>query len=134
VVHPECFVCTSSKLGSLALKFVSSADGAGVEASLDCSHAFQGQVGPLRDGIVSAVLDGAMAHCLFHLGRVAHTGSLAVRFRHEVVVDRQAKVRARLEQSLGRMHMLSAEREQDGQVKATASGNFIESRPVPATR
>jgi acyl-coenzyme A thioesterase PaaI-like protein len=134
LLHPECVVCAASNPRGLALKFDASADGRGVEATFECHEVFQGYIGLVHGGIVSAVLDGAMAHCLFHLGRVAHTGSLAVRFRHPVVVDRQARVRARLERSLGGMHMLSAELEQDGQVKVTASAKFVESRPVPATR
>ena len=130
LVHPECVVCAASNPRGLALKFVASADGLGVEATFECHEVFQGYIGLVHGGIVSAVLDGALAHCLFHLGRVAHTGSLAVRFRHPVVVDRQATVRARLGRSLGRLYMLSAELEQDGQVKATASGKFIETPPV----
>jgi acyl-coenzyme A thioesterase PaaI-like protein len=129
-LHPECVVCAASNPRGLALKFVASADGRGVEAAFECHEVFQGYIGLIHGGIVSAVLDGAMAHCLFHLGRVAHTGSLAVRFRHPVVVDRQATVRARLERSLGRLHILSAELEQDRQVKATASGKFVETPPV----
>jgi acyl-coenzyme A thioesterase PaaI-like protein len=134
LLHPECVVCAASNPRGLSLRFDASADGRGVEAIFECHGVFQGYIGLVHGGIVSAVLDGAMAHCLFHLGRVAHTGSLAVRFRHPVVVDRQARVRARLERSLGRMHMLSAELEQDGQVKVTASGRFVESPPAPATR
>lgn len=134
VLHPKCVVCAASNPRGLALRFAASADGRGVEAAFECHEVFQGYIGLIHGGIVSAVLDGAMAHCLFHLGRVAHTGSLAVRFRHPIVVDRQAIVRARLERSLGRLHVLSAELEQDGQVKATASAKFVESRPVPATR
>jgi acyl-coenzyme A thioesterase PaaI-like protein len=130
LVHPECVVCASSNPRSLALKFVASSDGQGVEATFECHEAFQGYIGLVHGGVVSAVLDGAMTHCLFHLGRVAHTGSLAVRFRHPVVVDRQATVRARLDRSLGRLHVLSAELEQDGQVKAVASGKFIETPSV----
>jgi acyl-coenzyme A thioesterase PaaI-like protein len=133
-LHPECVVCAASNPRGLALKFDATADGRGVEAVFECDEVFQGYIGLVHGGIVSAVLDGAMAHCLFHLGRVAHTGSLAVRFRHPVVVDRQARVRARLDRSLGRMHMLSAELEQDGQVKVTASAKFIESPPAPAAR
>jgi acyl-coenzyme A thioesterase PaaI-like protein len=130
LLHPACVVCASSNSRGLTLKFVPSADGRGVEASFDCLDVFQGYVGLVHGGIVSAVLDGAMAHCLFHLGRVAHTGSLVVRFRHPVVVNRKATVLARLDRSRGRLHMLSAELEQDGQVKVVASAKFLETQPV----
>jgi acyl-coenzyme A thioesterase PaaI-like protein len=130
LLHPECIVCASSNRRGLALKFVASADGRGVEASFDCLDAFQGYVGLVHGGILSAVLDGAMTHCLFHLGRVAHTGSLVVRFRHPVVVGRTARVLARLERSRGRLHILSAELEQDGQVKVVASAKFLETQPA----
>lgn len=125
-VHPECIVCAASNPRGLALTFVASADGRGVEATFECQDVFQGYAGLVHGGIVSAVLDGAMVHCLFHLGRVAHTGSLVVRFRHPVVVSKTARVLARLERSRGRLHVLSAELEQDGQVKVVASAKFLE--------
>lgn len=72
-----------------------------------------------------------MAHCLFHLGRVGHTGSLEVRFRRPVLVGRRADVRARLELSRGRVHLLRAELEQDGEIKVRASAKFLESDRLP---
>jgi acyl-coenzyme A thioesterase PaaI-like protein len=129
LLHPECVVCASSNPRGLALKVVASADGRGVEATFACHDVFQGYIGLVHRGIVSAVLDGATAHCLFHLGRVARTGSLVVLFRHPVVVSRRPRVLARLERSRGRLHVLSAELEQDGQVKLVASAKFLEAPP-----
>jgi acyl-coenzyme A thioesterase PaaI-like protein len=110
------------------LRFRLSDDDHRIEATFDCGETFEGYVGLVHGGIVSAVLDGAMANCLLHLGCVAHTGGLSVRFRHPVLVGRKATVRAWLERSHGRLHVLAAELEQDGQVKAVASAKFLEQR------
>ena len=125
-VHPLCVVCAEANPRGLGLTFRPSPDGRGVETVFDCSEVFQGYAGLIHGGVVSALLDGAMAHCLFHAGRTAHTGNLSVRFRHPLLVGRPARVRARLDKSRGRAHFLAAELEQDGTVKAVASATFLE--------
>jgi acyl-coenzyme A thioesterase PaaI-like protein len=127
-LHPHCIVCGAGNPRGLGLRFVASDDERRVEATFDCSEIFEGYVGVVHGGIVSAVLDGAMANYLFHLGCTAQTGGLSVRFRHPVLVGRRATVRAWLKRSRGRLHVLAAELEQDGQVKAVASGRFLEER------
>jgi len=125
-VHPHCVVCGPDNPCGLALHFVPSSSGTGVRAVFECAEPFQGYTGLLHGGVVSAVLDGAMAHCLFRLGRVGHTGSLQVRFRHPILVGKTASVEARLELSRGRLHVLSARLEQEGTIKAEASARFVE--------
>jgi acyl-coenzyme A thioesterase PaaI-like protein len=125
-VHPHCVVCGPGNSCGLGLRFLPSPGGRGVRAAFDCSSQFEGYTGLLHGGIVSAILDGAMAHCLFRLGRIGHTGSLTVRFRHPVLVDKDATVEAWLEESRGRLHVLSARLEQGGQVKVEASARFME--------
>jgi acyl-coenzyme A thioesterase PaaI-like protein len=125
-LHPHCIVCGAANPRGLRLSFGTSRDARRIEATFDCSEIFEGYVGLVHGGIVSAVLDGAMANCLFRLGRVAHTGSLSVRFRQPVLVGKRATVRAWLARSHGRLHVLGAELEQDGQVKAVASAKFLE--------
>jgi len=72
------------------------------------------------------LLDGAMTNCLFAHGEQGITGELKVRFRHPVVTDRPAVVRAWIDRSLPPFHVLRAELIQDDWVKAKATGKFVE--------
>ena len=125
-LHPRCIVCGRDNPRGLGLTFTPSADGRGVEALCACDERVEGYGGLVHGGVVSMLLDGAMAHCLFHLGCVAHTGELTVRFRAPVLVGREARVRAWRERSRGRLHVLGADLSQDGRVKAVATAKFLE--------
>jgi acyl-coenzyme A thioesterase PaaI-like protein len=125
-LHARCVVCSQRNPRGLGLCFRPAADGGGVTAEFPCDADFQGYDGLIHGGVVSMLLDGAMAHCLFHQGRVGHTGELVVRFRQGVLVGHPATVLARLVRSKGRMHELSAALRQDGVVKAEATARFME--------
>jgi acyl-coenzyme A thioesterase PaaI-like protein len=127
-LHRRCIVCGTDNPRGLGLTFTPSADGRGVEASCACDERIEGYGGLVHGGVVSMLLDGAMAHCLFHMGCVAHTGELTVRFRSPVLVGREARVRAWLERSRGRVHVLGAELLQDARVKAVAKAKFLEAK------
>jgi hypothetical protein len=122
--HPNCVVCGSANPRGLDLRFTPLADGS-VVADVPCEPALEGYPGMLHGGIVSAVLDGAMANCLFHAGITGHTGRLSVRFRQPVEAGRPATVSARLARSRQRAAELSAELTQDGRTKASASAVFM---------
>ena len=64
-LHPHCVICGNENPHGLGVDFRPSADGRGVEATIDCRADFQGHEGRLHGGIVSSLLDGAMVHCLF---------------------------------------------------------------------
>jgi acyl-coenzyme A thioesterase PaaI-like protein len=129
-LHPNCVVCSTTNRRGLAVQFVpSNGVRAAVEATFDCDAAFQGYEDLVHGGIVCSLLDGAMANCLFRFGRVAHTATLTVRFRHPVLVGRPATVRGWIERTRGRLHLTAAELVQDGQVKAQASAKFVAAPP-----
>jgi acyl-coenzyme A thioesterase PaaI-like protein len=136
-LHPRCVVCGDRHPYGLGLAFLPSADGRTVEAVFDCRETVEGYAGLVHGGVVSMLLDGAMAHCLFHRGIIAHTGELTVRFRQAVLVGREARIRAWPERSRGRVHLLGAELVQDARVKAVATAKFVESAETgeaPAAR
>lgn len=132
-LHPRCIVCGAGNPRGLGLTFTASADGSRVEAWFACDEQVEGYGGLVHGGVVSMLLDGAMAHCLFHLGRIAHTGELTVRFRGPVLVGREAHVRAWRERSRGRLHVLGADLSQDGHVKAVATAKFLEEALPPGS-
>lgn len=126
--HPRCVVCGPARDGALGVHFTTNGEGPSVAATFDCDPRFEGYDGQLHGGIVSCLLDGATAHCLFALGRVAYTADLSVRYRQPVRIGRPAVVTGRLERSRGRLHTLTAELLQDGVVRATARARFLEGR------
>jgi acyl-coenzyme A thioesterase PaaI-like protein len=97
-----------------------------VEAAFACERVFEGYPDVLHGGVICTLLDGAMTNCLFAFGVVAVTGDLRVRFRHPVAASGWAAVRAWIESSSRPLHKLSAELSQEGQIKAMATGKFLE--------
>ena len=129
--HSNCVVCSPSNGRSLCLKFAASNDG-GVQAGFDCDESFEGYPGMLHGGVITSLLDGAMTNCMFARGTPAMTAELTVRFRHPVIVDRAANVRAWVERSSPPLHVLKAVVLQDEQLKATAVGKFMEQAGLAA--
>jgi acyl-coenzyme A thioesterase PaaI-like protein len=102
-----------------------------VETCFPCDAAFEGFPGYLHGGIIAMLLDAAMTNCLFANGFVGMTGELKVRYSHPVCIGTAARVYARLERSVHRLHSFRSELEQDGVIKAVASGRFLETDPTP---
>lgn len=123
--HPNCVLCSSSNVNGLRLDFNVS-DAGGVTATFDCDPQFEGYAGRLHGGIVASLLDSAMTNCLFANACSAVTLRLTVRYRHPVHTHKPATVRACVERSSPPRHVLKAEVVQDGEVKATAEGRFLE--------
>jgi len=124
-VHPGCVVCSEGNRQGLKLDFSVSDDGV-VSADFIFDKVLEGYPGMLHGGILSAILDGAMTNCLLAHDRVAVTADFRVRFRHPVATDQAARVQARITLSRPPLYDLKAEIIQDGQVKITATGKFME--------
>ena len=86
----------------------------------------------LHGGVIVSLLDGAMTNCLFAHGLVAVTAELTIRFLRPVGTNREATVRAWLQDSSPTLHRLAAELWQDGKLMARATGKFIEEWHAPA--
>lgn len=125
LAHPNCFVCGPGHRGGLHLQFALLDDGS-VQARFGCGKSFEGYPGLLHGGVISALLDGAMTNCLFAHGQQGITGELKVRFRHPVVTDQPAVVRAWIDRPFPPFCVLEAELVQDERVKAKATGKFVE--------
>jgi len=123
--HPRCVVCDPKHASGLRLAFSLLEDGS-VQGRFDCGEAYEGYTGMLHGGVVSTLLDGAMTNCLFANGLRGVTGELNVRFRHPVVTNRESCIRAWIERSVSPYHVLKSEIVQDDQIKARATGKFVE--------
>jgi acyl-coenzyme A thioesterase PaaI-like protein len=122
--HPFCFVCSSSNPMGLALCYASQPDGSVVATFLG-NRALEGYSGLLHGGVIAALLDGAMANCLFAQGIRALTGDLRIRYRSPVLVAEELTVRAWVESSWHELFNLQAELTQADQIKARAEGKFM---------
>jgi len=127
--HERCVVCGRGGECGLGLHFRLCDDGS-VEAGFAGKRTLQGYEGILHGGVLSALLDGAMTNCLFAYGIVAVTGRMTVRFRHPVLWHTPLTIRGRLLRSQPPLHMVSAEILQNSQIKAKATGKFME-KPAP---
>ena len=128
--HNRCVACGRANREGLGLHFEVNEQGQ-VEASFTCPGCYEGFPHALHGGFVATLLDAAMTNCLFAHGLIGMTGELNLRFRHIVDIGRTARVWAWLECSSHRLHLLRACLEQDGEVRATASGKFLE---IPANQ
>jgi acyl-coenzyme A thioesterase PaaI-like protein len=125
--HDHCWVCGTSHLDGLHLRFRSESDGT-VLTEFDCPERYAGYAGVLHGGMVATLLDAAMTHCLFALHEVAMTADLHVRFRASVRVSIPATIRAWSIRTRGAMEEVCAELWQEGELCAAARGKFIRSR------
>jgi len=117
-------VCNVANAKGLHLHF-KVADDKSVEAVLECDPAFEGYPGILHGGVISTVLDVAMGHCMFVRGRAAVTVEMTTRFRHPVLIGKNAVVSAKLTRPSHPLYLLEAKIVQDGVVRATAKGKFF---------
>jgi acyl-coenzyme A thioesterase PaaI-like protein len=92
----------------------------------DCLPLLQSYPSVLHGGVISALLDSAMANALFAVGIVAVTATLEVRFLAPTTTGRFAMVRAWTENAAAHpLYHQRAELLQDGKVVVEAKAKFI---------
>ena len=133
-LHEHCLMCGQRNPDSLRLEFRQNGDGR-VCARFQGNPRLQGYDGILHGGIVGALLDAAMTHCLFYRGIQAVTGDLRVRFRKPVPCDASLEICAWLASQAPPVYHLKAELLRGTEVMAWARASFMQStlKPVPAT-
>ncbi|HYO29857.1 MAG TPA: PaaI family thioesterase [Thermomicrobiales bacterium] len=126
-----CFGCGDQNPCGLRLVFAQTDDG--VRASVTPRPQDQGFLGVVHGGIVSTMLDEAMARAAFTHGVWAVTGKLDVRFRQPVEVGVEVLVVGRVLAHRGRLVDASGEirRATDAELLAQATGLFVR---VPEAR
>ncbi|MBD3162194.1 MAG: PaaI family thioesterase [Candidatus Eisenbacteria bacterium] len=123
--HDECLICGYKNPWSLGLRFESDQSD-GVCGRFTGSPRLQGYEGMLHGGVVAALLDAAMAHCLFHQGIQGLTGDLHVRFVQPVSCDATLEVRSRVESAVPPLYYLRAELLDGERVMAWAKATFMQ--------
>lgn len=126
--HPDCVVCSSGHPFGLKVDY-RALSGNRVEGIFPCDASFQGYQQILHGGIVSSLLDGAMASCMLAKGIEAYTVELTVRFRSAVTIGTPATIQGTWLKGEGPLHLLQARLEQNGKLCASARAKFFEGNP-----
>lgn len=121
--HSHCLMCGEENPLSLRLSFKQDDNGA-VHTVFKAHEGLQGYRGILHGGVISALLDAAMANCLFLKGVEALTGDLHVRFLKPVPCTASVDIRAWVETSLPPLYQLRAELVYEETVMAWAEAGF----------
>jgi len=135
-LHEYCVVCSMRHPLGMHVRF-RAVDEHTVEAAFACGKSFEGYRNVVHGGIVSSLLDGAMANCIFAKGVEAYTVDLKIRFRGPVEVGVQAVIKGQWIRQEGPLHLLQASVSQNGKVKASARAKFfegtlgLENQPLP---
>lgn len=130
--HPHCIVCGHAHDRGLGLHFRLCDDGS-VQAEFTAGQVLQGYQQMLHGGVSSTLMDGAMTNCLFAHGIIAVTAELLVRFRHPIELEFPLVVRAHITRSQSPLYVVDASIEQAGQLRATATGKFMDRSYASAT-
>jgi acyl-coenzyme A thioesterase PaaI-like protein len=86
----------------------------------------QGYTGQMHGGVVSALLDAAMTHCLFHNSVEAVTGDLQVRFVRPVPCSKELTLTAWINNSHPPLHRMQADLHHKGHLLAKAKATFVQ--------
>jgi acyl-coenzyme A thioesterase PaaI-like protein len=122
--HPRCVACSPCHPFGLKLDFRDAGGGA-VRATFACNEAFEGYPGRLHGGIISTLLDAAMANCLFFRNLKGVTAELVVNFKAPVALNREATVEARVTRDIFPLFLMEAGLVQGGEPKASATAKFF---------
>ena len=122
--HDWCLLCGERNPLSLKLVFKDDVDGS-VSTILQSNHYLQGYKGIMHGGVIAALLDAAMTHCLFHRKAQALTCDLQVRYVNSIPCEACLEIRAWISKATTRLFRLRAEALCDDKVMAWAEGKFL---------
>lgn len=125
--HAHCLICGTHNPFSLGLRFREDRHGS-VRARFKALPRFQGYEGILHGGVISALLDAAMTHCLFLHGVRAVTGDLRVRFLEPVRCGAVLDVQAHTLEMTPPLYRVAAALVDDARVVARAEAKFMRCR------
>ncbi len=123
----HCFGCGRLNPQGLGLTFFRASEGEGVWAPFKPAQVHEGFPGMAHGGIISALLDEAMAWAISSRGIWAVTGTMTVTYRKPVETGAPIRASGRLVEDRGRKLLLAGElrREVDGLLLAEATATFV---------
>ena len=124
-----CFVCGEKNPFGLRLR-PEGADGKGIILWTPGKH-HQGYTGVVHGGLLSTLLDEAMAYAAMSVAGFCATADISVKFRKPVHTGEEVRIEAELIERRGRILKLRATVSQNGEEKARGTATFIS---VPGER
>jgi acyl-coenzyme A thioesterase PaaI-like protein len=118
-----CFVCGPGNPHGLRLRFEREASGVAAEFTL--GEWVQGWHGVVHGGVLTSVLDEAMAYTLFMDGHEGLTARIEARFRKPVRALDQLRAEARIIRRRGRIADIEAKLLRGSEVVAEGSSRFV---------
>lgn len=126
--HRYCLMCGRDNPLSFGLKFIQDDSGA-VSTTFTGNCSLQGYTGIMHGGVLSALLDTAMAQCLLHQDIEAVTGELSVRYLEQIDCEESMLIRAWIDSSLPPLYHLKSQIIINDKVVCKAKGRFMQREP-----
>ena len=123
--HRFCLMCGQDNPFSFGLKFKKSDDGA-VSTTFTGNSNLQGYIGVMHGGVLSALLDTAMAQCLLHQDIEAVTGELTVRYLEQVDCDTTLDIKAWIDSSLPPLYHVKSQIRIGNKIVCKGKARFME--------
>lgn len=120
-----CLVCGKKNSNGLKIDFVLDADNHKAFAKATIGKMFNGYVGIVHGGIVCALLDEVGFHACKTVGVVTVTMNLNTKFKRPVPIDKELYIEGEVTEKRSRSIVASSKIMLDGQVLATASGEYF---------
>ncbi|PKL43971.1 MAG: PaaI family thioesterase [Candidatus Riflebacteria bacterium HGW-Riflebacteria-1] len=125
--HAGCLLCGSQNPLSMHLNFAVDEQQV-VHANFKANDELQGYQGMVHGGVICALLDSAMTHCLFNQDIEAVTGELTVKFVLPVPCRASLELRAWVEKSTNPLYFLKAELSESSRLLACAQAKFMRTK------
>ncbi len=120
-----CFVCGRDNPFGLSVSFEIDAAAKSISAVFTPAARHQGYEGIVHGGIISSLLDEAMAKLAFSLGIPALTAEMTVKFKSPAAPGSELRISARIREETRRLILAEARIERGPVVIAEATGKLL---------
>jgi uncharacterized protein (TIGR00369 family) len=124
--YGNCFVCGEKNSEGLRLRFVIDRERQTLRTNFTASPAYQGWDGIVHGGIISTLLDEAMAKLVYEIGYLAVSASLEVKFKKPAPILEPLLVYGEITEVGRRLIRAKAHvANENGTILATGTSTFI---------
>ena len=125
----NCFVCGKNNRNGLQLSFEINKEKQTLKTTFVASPTYQGWDGVVHGGILSTLLDEAMANLIYELSYQAVTASIEIRFKKPAPILKPLLVYGEVTEVSKRLIRAKAHiAQEDGAILATGTSTFMKQR------
>lgn len=126
VSEGHCFACGEKNPHGLKMKFQVDREKQAIHTVFTVEPTYQGWDGVVHGGIISTLLDEAMANLVYHLGYNAIVASLEVRFKQPTPILQPLLIQGEIIEVHKKLVKAKASlKKEDGTLLATATSSFV---------